>query len=117
MVAICRAAGGTDGIDFGGGWRVPSGEVCGQTQRACRWRFTDSELEILRLVATGMTDDAVATRRGSSSHTVRHHMASAMRRAAACSRTELVAKCFAAGVLTSTWPPDISVTHCLCSLD
>ncbi|WP_369832199.1 LuxR C-terminal-related transcriptional regulator [Blastococcus sp. TF02-8] len=68
-------------------------------------RFTESELEILRLVATGMTDDAVATRRGSSSHTVRHHMASAMRRAAACSRTELVAKCFAAGVLTSTWPP------------
>ena len=91
-------------------------KACGQTERSCPLRFTEAELEILTLVATGMTDDAVATRRGSSSHTVRHHMGSAMRRAAARSRTELVAKCFAAGVLTPTWPPSASQARCVCSL-
>jgi hypothetical protein len=47
-------------------------------------------------------------------HTVRNHVASAMRRAGARSRTELVAMCFVAGLLTLTWPPTMSPRACLC---
>ena len=82
----------------------------------CRHRLTPSEIDIILLVATGLTDDAIASVSYLSPHTVRHHMASAMRRAGAHSRTELIAKCFAAGVLALAWPPTIADDRCICAI-
>ena len=82
----------------------------------CPSAFTQAELNVLIRIARGLTDEAVASACNLSPHTVRHHVASAMRRAAAQSRTELVAKCFAAGVLALSWPPALDLYRCLCGL-
>jgi DNA-binding NarL/FixJ family response regulator len=84
--------------------------------RHCPTRFTASELRVLLRIAIGLTDEAVASACHLSPHTVRHHVASAMRRASARSRTELVAKCFAAGILSAVWPPAIDAGRCLCGV-
>lgn len=91
--------------------------ACGTApSRICRLRFTAAELRVLVRLAAGLTDDAIASSSHLSPHTVRHHVTSAMRRASAQSRTELVAKCFAAGVLAAAWPPALDAERCLCAL-
>lgn len=109
-----------DKLGGGSGERRPRpgvGRTCPGEPIACPGQFTPSELNVLIRIAIGLTDDAVASACHLSPHTVRHHVASAMRRAAARSRTELVAKCFAAGVLSAVWPPSLSARACVCGLD
>ena len=50
--------------------------------------LTDTERELLRLLGTGLTDDAAGQRLGISSRTVGRHMASVMERLGAASRFE-----------------------------
>ncbi len=50
--------------------------------------LTDTERELLRLLGTGLTDDAAGQRLGLSTRTVRRHMASVMERLGATSRFE-----------------------------
>lgn len=60
------------------------------------------ELDIMRLVAQGLEDDAVARRIGVTPLTVRKHVARAMRKLGSTDRAEMVARLFAAGVLDAT---------------
>jgi DNA-binding CsgD family transcriptional regulator len=91
--------------------------VKGGGRALCPTRLRPSEVAVLLLICVGLTDETVAAASHISPHTVRHHVASAMRRAGARSRTELVAKCFAAGVLSAaSWPPVAGVRQCLCVL-
>lgn len=53
-----------------------------------RTGLTDTERELLRLLGTGLTDDAAGQRLGISSRTVGRHMASVMERLGATSRFE-----------------------------
>jgi DNA-binding NarL/FixJ family response regulator len=94
----------------------PDQADCPDGPGRCPSRLTVSEVNVILRIAAGLTDEAVATACRLSPHTVRHHVASAMRRASARSRTELVAKCFAAGVLVAAWPPALSASACLCRL-
>jgi DNA-binding NarL/FixJ family response regulator len=82
----------------------------------CPAHLTRAEVGVVLLAALGMTDEDAAVAKTLSPHTVRHHIASAMRRAQARSRTELIAKCFAAGILASTWPPAPGGDACFCSI-
>jgi DNA-binding CsgD family transcriptional regulator len=90
--------------------------VCATGTRPCPTRLRPSELEVILLITGGLTDDAVAASTHHSPHTVRNHVGAAMRRTGARSRTELVARCFAAGVFTRAWPPRIGAQRCLCGL-
>ncbi|MFP5253834.1 MAG: response regulator transcription factor [Actinomycetes bacterium] len=72
------------------------------------------QIEIVLRVALGMSDREIARDLQLSPHTVRHHLTSAMQTAGACSRAQLVALCYASGVLaTGTWPPTAGNGRCL----
>lgn len=68
--------------------------------------FTPRETIILCLVAGGLTNDQAARQLHISRHTVAQHIAEMLRRAQARSRSELIARAYASGVLAAgTWPP------------
>jgi len=76
--------------------------------------FTERELDILCQVAGGAANDEVATSMNISGHTVAGHLRAMLRRSHARNRAELVARAYAAGVLTPrTWPPRRSGRRCL----
>lgn len=76
--------------------------------------FTDRELDVLCHVAAGAANDEVATSMNISSHTVAGHLRAMLHRSQARNRAELVARAYAAGVLTPlTWPPRWSGRRCL----
>lgn len=102
-----------------------SDDACGSRQvprprrpgeGGCAGLLTPTEVEVVRLVAMGLTDAAVVAARHVSAHTVRHHVAAAMRKGGAQSRTELVAKCYASGLFEASWPPTLAAVVCLCSV-
>lgn len=69
---------------------------------------------MLRYVAMGMSNTEVAARLQLSARTVDHHMAVMLRMCAVRSRTELVALCYAAGILVpGRWPPEGSGRLCI----
>jgi DNA-binding CsgD family transcriptional regulator len=76
--------------------------------------LTPAEIGVILQITLGLTDESVAVVVHLSPHTVRHHVASAMRRTGARSRTHLVALCFGAGVLLPSWPPRLGDAVCLC---
>jgi DNA-binding CsgD family transcriptional regulator len=80
---------------------------------ACHFGLTHAGASVIGLIAIGLTDREIASQRRVSPHTVRHQVHSAMQRANARSRSEMVAKCFAAGVLERVWPPRITGLRCL----
>jgi|CZKT01.1.fsa_nt_gi DNA-binding CsgD family transcriptional regulator len=87
--------------------------------RPCRCQsgadhLTDREIEVLVLVAAGRHNKQIAQELGISTRTVDHHLRTMLRRARAETRSELVARCYAAGILMAgTWPPGWSGGRCL----
>jgi len=66
------------------------------------------------LSAAGMTSRRIGRKLGISVSTVNLHVESMLRRAGATSRAELIARCYAAGVLViGAWPPAWSGSRCL----
>lgn len=84
-----------------------------ESRRPCAGTFlrelTAREMSILCLVAAGLTNNEVSRRLHISRHTVAQHIANMLQRAPARNRAELVARAYAAGLLSvAEWPPSIS---------
>lgn len=62
--------------------------------------LTPREQDVLRLLATGETNKAIARRLGITDHTVKFHLNAIMTKLGAQSRTDAVARAVRAGVLT-----------------
>jgi DNA-binding CsgD family transcriptional regulator len=76
--------------------------------------LTQREIDILLCIAEGLTSGQTGTRLSISRRTVEYHMAEMLRRTASRSSTELVARCYVAGILMSAeWPPKWSGQLCL----
>lgn len=87
---------------------VPIGSTSGGTRRECfdgDRMPTLRQVQVLALVAAGLSDAQVGRQFGISRHTVRHHLQAAAQRAGAPSRTTLVAMLYANGLLLPGWPP------------
>jgi len=79
-----------------------------------RMHLTDQQTRILRLTAEGYDARAIARRLGLSARTVEDHQAAMRHRAGTHSAAELVARCYAAGILVpGCWPPSVSGSRCL----
>ncbi len=63
--------------------------------------LTDREREVLRLLADGLTNKAIATRLGLSPHTVRNHVVGICRKLGTHSKLEALAVATRAGLVTS----------------
>jgi DNA-binding NarL/FixJ family response regulator len=61
--------------------------------------LTERELEVLRLVAEGLPNKAIASRLGISDHTVKFHLNSVLRKLGAQSRTDAVVRATRLGLL------------------
>jgi DNA-binding CsgD family transcriptional regulator len=71
-----------------------------------RLNLTARETAILCLIAGGHTNTQAAKRLNISHHTVAQHIADMLRQAQASSRSELIARAYATGILApDTWPP------------
>jgi DNA-binding NarL/FixJ family response regulator len=70
-------------------------------QRPTWASLSNRELDVARLVASGLPDVAVAGAMGITASTVQKHVSRAMHKLAAGDRAEMVARLFAAGVLAS----------------
>lgn len=76
--------------------------------------LTPREVEVLLQVAEGLSNRQIAERLGLSSDTVAYHLRDMLRRMRARSRTDLAARAYAQGMLsTSTWPPMWSGRRCV----
>ena len=76
--------------------------------------FTQREIEVLSLVATGMVTAKIATKLHVSKRTVEAHLAEMLRRSGTHTRAELVAVCYVAGIFAQeAWPPRPSGSYCL----
>lgn len=76
--------------------------------------LTHREVELICVLAAGATTTTAATRLNISPHTVAHHVGQMLQRIAASSRTELIARAYAGGVLVAgSWPPAASGKYCL----
>jgi DNA invertase Pin-like site-specific DNA recombinase len=70
------------------------------------YHLTCREAEVLGLAAKGLSASEIALRLGISRRTVEGHVSAARTRIGARSLTELIARCYAVGMLVSgTWPP------------
>ena len=67
---------------------------------AAELRLSSRELDVLLLIAEGLSDKETAGRMGVSSATVRTHVASLVRKLGAANRTQLCLRAFEAGVIT-----------------
>jgi DNA-binding CsgD family transcriptional regulator len=75
--------------------------------------LTARELQILLLVATGLSSRAIGHELGISPRTVEDHLTVMRKHAGAHDSAELVARCYAAEVLLPGWPPRWSGRNCL----
>lgn len=76
--------------------------------------LTAREAQVLPLVAAGMSNEQIARTLSISIRTVDQHVTTMLRRADAANRAELVARCYAAGIMREgTWPPALSDQRCL----
>lgn len=76
--------------------------------------LSERQVEVIVQVAAGLSDREIARELQLSAHTIRHHLTSAMQNAGACSRAQLVALCYAAGLLAAgEWPPRAGNGRCL----
>jgi DNA-binding NarL/FixJ family response regulator len=66
------------------------------------------------LAAAGMTNKRIGRALGISARTVDLHVETMLRRTGATCRAELIARCYAAGILAvMSWPPAWSGSRCL----
>ncbi len=91
----------------------------GHHQKARHWKagcggahLTTREIEVLRLVATGLHSNETAAQLGISPRTVDDHLNEMRQRARAADRGELIARGYAAEILVG-WPPRWSGRRCL----
>jgi DNA-binding CsgD family transcriptional regulator len=76
--------------------------------------LTDREIEVLLLVAAGKHNKEIAASLGISTRTVDHHLRTMLRRAAAGTRAELIARCYTVRILApASWPPTWTGRQCL----
>lgn len=75
--------------------------------------LTTREAELVSLIANGLTSAQAAARTGLTEATVAHCLSDAMAKTGSRSRTELVARAFAGGVLSPTWPPHLTDRRCV----
>lgn len=76
--------------------------------------LSERHVEVVLLVARGQSDREIARDLQLSAHTVRHHLTAAMQNTGATSRAQLVALCYATGVLeVGVWPPVAANARCL----
>ncbi|MBI3177334.1 MAG: response regulator transcription factor [Chloroflexi bacterium] len=73
--------------------QLREGDTAGET-------LTAREAQVLRAVAAGQTNKAIALKLGISEHTVKFHLASAMSKLGAASRAEAVAVAFRRGLIS-----------------
>ena len=85
------------------------GQGCGCSAET---HLTVREIQVLLLVASGLSNCAIGRDLGISPRTVEEHLAMMRKRAGAHDRAELVARCFAAEILLPTWPPSWSGRNC-----
>jgi LuxR family transcriptional regulator, regulator of acetate metabolism len=72
------------------------------------------ELEVVELIAFGLSNDQIGRRLRLSMHTITSYVLGAMRRLGAHNRTELVARCYVAGLLEAdAWPPVTTGRRCI----
>ena len=80
--------------------------------------LTQRELDVLELVAQGLSNDQIATRLHLSTQTVAHHLSAMLQRLGSHNRAELVARGFAGGLLQiGVWPPARSGRRCIAPVD
>jgi DNA-binding CsgD family transcriptional regulator len=76
--------------------------------------LTSREVEVLLLAAAGLRNGQIAQALGLSARTVEQHLAMMLRRARAWNRAEMIARCYAAGILQpDSWSPTWSHSVCL----
>jgi DNA-binding CsgD family transcriptional regulator len=76
--------------------------------------LTGREMEVLLLAAEGLSSKQIARTLAISVRTVDEHIDSMRQRSGSRNRTELVARCYAAGILiTGVWPPSWSGVLCI----
>jgi DNA-binding NarL/FixJ family response regulator len=75
--------------------------------------LTAREVQVLLLVATGLSGQAIGHKLGISPRTVEDHLAVMRKHAGAHDSAELVARCYAAEILLPGWPPQWSGKSCL----
>jgi DNA-binding CsgD family transcriptional regulator len=79
-----------------------------------RSHLTEQQARVLRLTAEGRDARAIARYLGLSARTVQEHLAVMRQRAGTHTTVELVARCYAAGILVAgCWPPSVSGRRCL----
>jgi DNA-binding NarL/FixJ family response regulator len=87
------------------------------TGRQCRCgngHLTGREIQVLLLAAAGLRNSQIAGELMVSIRTIEQHFITMTRRASARNRVELVARCYASGILRQdAWPPAWSGSHCL----
>jgi DNA-binding CsgD family transcriptional regulator len=117
--AVMDGAAVTDGAAVADGTHVTDGTVVPLRGRNCLCapgdaHLTGREIEVLVLAAAGMTNRHIGRVLGISVRTVDLHIETMRRRIGATCRGELIARCYAAGVLaTMVWPPAWSGSRCL----
>lgn len=75
---------------------------------------TAREIDVIVLAAAGLSNSQIARRMTLSGHTVSTYVIDAMHRLGARNRTELVARCYANGLLdTRAWPPEATGQRCI----
>jgi DNA-binding NarL/FixJ family response regulator len=80
----------------------------------CSEHFTPREIQVLCLVATGLSNTGIAERLHLSSHTIDRHLGDMLRRSSVNNRAALVARAYYAGVLVADgWPPAETGRRCL----
>jgi DNA-binding NarL/FixJ family response regulator len=76
-------------------------------------RLTEREVEVLCQLAAGLTNEEAARALHVSEHTVAGHIQAMRARFGARTRTDLVFRACAAGLLELAWPPRPTGRRCL----
>ena len=76
-----------------------SGTAGPGTAEAADPRFTNREMNVLELVAKGLTNVQIASELQISKYTVAQHVAKMLQQIGATNRTELVSRSYLAGIL------------------
>ncbi|HEX9030340.1 MAG TPA: helix-turn-helix transcriptional regulator [Streptosporangiaceae bacterium] len=93
-----------------------NGSPCERTPEQCcchAEHLTDRELEVLCYLAAGLTNEEAAEKMHVSAHTIAGHVQTMRGRFGARTRTDLVFRASAAGLLKPVWPPSLTGRRCV----